>query len=89
MIKYAKAAAIGTDKIVRSNQMMTICQIVIGISVARTQGIEAEKNKIDETETTPTVNRAALGMSVAWIAGKYISASPLDKALEISAGFAN
>ena len=49
---------------------MIICQIVIGISVASTQGIEAEKNNIDETETTPTVNRAALGMSADWIAGK-------------------
>ena len=86
---YPSAAATGTERIVRSNQIIIICQIVIGISVASTQGIEAEKNKIDETETTPTVNRAAIGMSADWIAGKNISASPLDKALEISAGFGN
>jgi hypothetical protein len=86
---YARPAAIGTERIVRSSQMTIKCQIFIGIPVASTQGIEAEKNKIDETETMPTTNRPALGISVDWIAGKNISASPLDKAPEISAGFGN
>lgn len=81
--KYDITAANGMEKSVRSSQMMTICQIEMGISVASTQGMEAEKNNMDETDTTPMVNRAGAEKSVDWIAGKNISANPLARALEI------
>ena len=63
--------------------------MLMGISVANTHGIDAEKNRIEDTETTPTVKRVAAGKSVVWIAGKNISANPLASALETCAGSAN
>ena len=47
-----------------------------GISVDKTQGIEAEKNKIDETDTTAITNFVMSGALATSKAGKNISAIP-------------
>jgi hypothetical protein len=62
--KYAIGVAIISVKIVRSTQITNNFGIVIGISVAKIQGITAEKNKMAEIETTAMMNLVTRGASV-------------------------
>lgn len=63
-------------KKVRINQMSSSCTILSGILVARMHGIDAEKNKIEDTQTTPAEKRAIISASFIKSAGKNISANP-------------
>ena len=84
--KYAIGVAIISVKIVRSAQMTNSFGILIGISVAKIQGITAEKNKMAEIETTAMMNLVTRGASVTSKAGKNISAISIADALAASNG---
>ncbi len=57
-----------------SNQITINFVMLIGISVDRIQGIVAEKNNMDETETTAMMNLVTRGASTTRSAGRNISA---------------
>lgn len=62
------------DMTTLSNQIMIISLTFIGISVARIQGIDAEKNKISLIHRTAIMNLTSILAPVEIIAGTYISA---------------
>jgi hypothetical protein len=61
---YAIGVAIISVKIVRSAQMTNSFGMLIGISIAKMQGITAEKNKMTEIETTAMMNLVTRGAAV-------------------------
>ncbi|COL22055.1 Uncharacterised protein [Streptococcus pneumoniae] len=60
-----------------------------GISVDNIQGMEAEKNKIDDTETTAITNFVTSGALTTNNDGKNISAMPTDAALAAKSASGN
>lgn len=73
----------------RWNQMTISCGIVIGISVDTIQGTTAEKNMIDDTETTAITNFTTNAELTTSNAGKNISAMPSALAFATSIGSGN
>lgn len=71
---------------VLSIHIIMISLSVIGISVDKRHGIEAEKNNMEETETTPVTNFVVIGASATNNAGKNISAIVKAAALAASIG---
>ena len=74
--------------VIISNVKIVLCTYKIissdtfnGISVDNIQGIDAEKNKIDDTETTAITNFVTSGALTTKREGKNISAIPTDTAL--------
>ena len=76
-------------KMTRWNQMAISCGIVIGISVDTIQGTTAEKNMIDDTETTAITNLTTIPDLTTSNAGKNISAMPSALAFATSIGSGN
>lgn len=60
-----------------------------GISVDNIQGMEAEKNSIDDTETTAMTNFVTSGALTTNNDGKNISAIPTDAALAAKSASGN
>jgi hypothetical protein len=71
---------------VRSNQITINFVMLIGISVDRIQGIAAEKNNMDETETTAMMNLVTRGASTTRSACRNISAIPIAEAFAAKNG---
>lgn len=59
------------------------------MSVDRIQGMEAEKNNMDDTETTAMTNFVTSGALTTKREGKNISAIPTDAALAASSASGN
>ena len=53
------AYASGIDKTVRIAQITSIWPSVSGIRAARMHGMDADRNRIEDTETEPTTYRTA------------------------------
>src|SRR5699024_1691970 len=82
--KYAIGVTRIIVKIVRSIHITISFGILIGISVAKIQGISAEKNRIAETDTTAIINFVIKGASTTSKDGKNISAISVAAALAAS-----
>lgn len=74
MIRNAKGAVINRVRMVLSIQMTKISGILIGISVDKIQGIDAEKKRIEDTHSTPIINLVIIGVALTRTGGKNISA---------------
>ena len=68
----------------RCTQIITISVTLMGISVDKMHGIDAEKNRIDDTLAIPTTNRVAKAASVTINAGRNISAILMEMAVAAS-----
>ena len=84
--KWPKEAAKIIANTVLSNQIINISFILIGISVDKIQGIEAEKNKMAATETTPITYFVSNEAPVTSKAGKNISAISIAHASAANKG---
>lgn len=67
-------------KIVLSTYKMISSETFNGISVDKIQGIEAEKKRIEDTETTAIINFVTSGVLTTSKDGKNISAIPTEAA---------
>ena len=85
-MRNATGAANINVKMVLSIQMMIMSVKVIGISVDSIQGIDAEKKRIEDIDTTATTNLEIIGADVINKAGKNISAISTDMAFAVSKG---
>mgnify|MGYP007033747939 CR=1 FL=1 len=68
------------------NQMTTSLGTLIGTSVARMQGIIAEKNRIEEIDKTATMNLVISWASATSNAGRKISEMEMAAAFAVSKG---
>ena len=66
---------------VLSIQMSISSGTDIGISVAKIQGIDAEKNNMVEMDSVPITNLVIKGVPITKRQGMYISAIPVANAL--------
>lgn len=80
------AAAIINERIVRSTQIKRISFILIGMSVAISDGTDAEKNNTADTLVTATVNFVISEAFTTSIAGRNISAISTAAAFAASIG---
>src|SRR5699024_605509 len=84
--KYAIGVTIIMVKIVRSIQITINFGILTGISVAKIQGMSAEKNRIADTDTTAVTNSVINGASTTSNDGKNISAISIADAFAANNG---
>ena len=71
---------------VRRYHTTSICFTEIGIWVDKIQGMDAEKNNMDEIEITPITNFVTKTLLAAIRAGRNISAKPVAEAVDTSIG---
>lgn len=71
---WAIAAANMSDSTVLSNHIRMMSFILIGISVDKRQGMDAEKNKIADTLVTAIVNFVMIWLFTTSMDGRNISA---------------
>ena len=78
---HPMAPARNIPMMVRSIQTSISSGTDMGMSVAKIQGIDAEKNNMVEIDSVPTTNFVIKGVSITRREGMYISAIPVANAL--------